>query len=146
MSWFYGISTDSDKCAVGTHLVVIHTASPLPQDPAISPSQFDYSQWFKENDLEPDTEPRFPLDAWNVVDGRSGYQWIASIKTYLDWRSGLSWRRSGSRFHPEVEHYIRALNFLNCEVRTYETAAAVVPRKRPQSVGVPAKKKSAVAR
>lgn len=47
------------------------------------------------------------------VEGRKGWQWIASAKSYLDYRSGSEWRPARHRFHPEREYFVRGINLLN---------------------------------
>lgn len=42
------------------------------------------------------------------LDGRSGYQWVQSVLSYLDWRAGLSWRPARERNHPERVKYVSA--------------------------------------
>ncbi|MCI0422767.1 MAG: hypothetical protein L0312_26690 [Acidobacteria bacterium] len=41
-------------------------------------------------------------EVWEV-DGRQGHQIIESVKSYLDWRAGDTWRK---RFDPTREYYV----------------------------------------
>ena len=41
-------------------------------------------------------------EIWDV-DGRQGHHWIESVKSYLDWRAGDTWRK---RFDPIREYYV----------------------------------------
>ncbi|MBZ5524284.1 MAG: hypothetical protein LAP21_18770 [Acidobacteriia bacterium] len=50
------------------------------------------------------------------IDGRTGRQWLQSVRDYLTWRSGGHWRKlhtASDRNHPEYDCYTRAVNFLN---------------------------------
>lgn len=53
------------------------------------------------------------MDEASVIDERKGWQWIASAKAYLDYRSGSTWRPARHRFHPEHEYFVRGINLLN---------------------------------
>lgn len=94
-------------------------------------SAIDYTKWFADNGIELDSEPRFPLTEFDVVDGRMGWQWLVSVKGYLDWRSGRDWHnwRQRKQLRAESEYYSRAINFLNCEVRHFGELRA--PAKKP---------------
>lgn len=46
-------------------------------------------------------------------DCRTGSQWMRSVKAYLSWRAGESWRRSSGRWAPERWAYLDALRLLN---------------------------------
>lgn len=64
----------------------------------------------KTPDAMPNVRPEFfePCD----VDGRKGWQWIESVKAYLDWRAGSSWRPMSHRFHPDREYYIHGIRLV----------------------------------
>ena len=48
-----------------------------------------------------------------IVDGRKGWQWLASIQGYLHWRSGAPWRPAQDRWHPDRIYYLDAIRLLN---------------------------------
>lgn len=52
-------------------------------------------------------------------DARSGDQWLLSIRSYLEWRAGKSWRqihRKGERWNSLRWHYLGGIRLLN-EIR-----------------------------
>jgi hypothetical protein len=49
-----------------------------------------------------------PDDSPAQVDGRSPLQWVKSVLSYLDWRSGREWRPLADRNHPERRAYTDA--------------------------------------
>jgi hypothetical protein len=49
----------------------------------------------------------------SLIQDRSGRQWVASVLSYLDWRSGSSWRSAADRFSPERLEYIAAWRVVN---------------------------------
>lgn len=46
-------------------------------------------------------------------DQRTGSQWLSSVKAYLLFCSGTSWRPARDRFHPVRFAYTSAINWLN---------------------------------
>lgn len=54
-----------------------------------------------------------PRAVCDVVDGRTGWQWVQSIRAYLEWRSGAAWRPVSERWHAEKVPYTQAVNWLN---------------------------------
>lgn len=48
-----------------------------------------------------------------TIEDRKGWQIVASVRAYLQWRAGDTWRPASHRFHPEKVPYTQAINFLN---------------------------------
>ncbi len=44
---------------------------------------------------------------------RTALQFIKSVRAYLEWRAGTSWRGLDQRFHPERLYYLRGLATLD---------------------------------
>jgi hypothetical protein len=63
------------------------------------------------------------------VDGRTGDQWVQSVKAYLHWRSGRDWRNSSAYKSAECETYVTAILTMNLAFNDMLPARAKPPAK-----------------
>ncbi|HLW53272.1 MAG TPA: hypothetical protein VKW06_10555 [Candidatus Angelobacter sp.] len=77
------------------------------------PQQLQLFHWwnaYSEVDrFGPPVVDRLPIHEGGRVWGRSGFQWIQSVTSYLAFREGSSWRPDYHRFHPVRQHYVECI-------------------------------------
>ena len=88
---------------------------------------------------EPSHYRRLPVHFCGMVDGRTGIQWVRSILSYLDWRTGSSWRPLSHRWHPDRWYYLDGYRLVleawnTPELATPEIVDAIPPKKPAESV------------
>lgn len=71
-----------------------------------------------------------PVLCAEIVDGRTGNQWLKSVLAYLDFRAGNAWRRMDDGAHrraPERWEYLDAIRF----IESVRNAPVREPKERP---------------
>src|ERR1051326_9119315 len=85
-------------------LTFISLSAPLAQcRQAVPDEQLKLFHWWNvcpdDQTYGPDAS-RLPVHEGGFVDGRSGFQWIKAVISYLDYRAGSGWRPGTHRYHP----------------------------------------------
>ena len=101
---------ECDDCRVSWWLVwfAFYQEAADPHDAAMRKVLGPRYQTYRETHNAPPAVYAGPEHGPDELDGRSALQWVNSVLSYLDWRSGREWRPMADRNNPDRRIYTDA--------------------------------------